>query len=72
MKLDMTTVTNALNRAMHAHPGDGISLSADASQMATVYALMTFEHLNEWPESKLTDKQRAAFEKYVYSSEGNV
>ena len=72
MKLDMTNVTNALNRAMHAQPGDGISLSADASQMATVYALMMFDHLTEWPVDKLTEKQRLAFEKYVYASGGSA
>lgn len=61
-----TEVQTALIRCMEAEPSiDKISLSPDASQISTVFAVMQYARVDVLPNDKLTDKQLEAISRWV-------
>jgi len=51
---------------MEAEPSiDKISLSPDASQISTVFAVMQYARVDVLPNDKLTDKQLEAISRWV-------
>lgn len=57
-------VQRALERCMAAEPPKDYALSADASQLADVFAEMLYARSAERPLSEFKPKQLAAFERW--------
>lgn len=57
-------VSQALERCMKAEPPKDFALSKDASQLATVFAEMSYARQAERPLADLEPKQLAAFERW--------
>lgn len=62
----MNEVQKALQRCLNAEPPVNYSLSADASQLATVYAEMAYFREDARPLDAFKPKQKAAFERWIY------